>query len=56
MLLNRAEQLQDFESFDPGQCTMKRAKLVAFPKNNIVSDCSDGCWSGCIGTCRRFQH
>lgn len=56
MLFDKEQNFQGIESFDPSQCEMEKKKLDAFDKDEIAMGCSEGCWSGCIGSCRRSQH
>ncbi len=56
MVFNKEQDFQGIEGFNPSLCEMEKKKLDAFEKDDIAMGCSEGCWSGCIGSCRRFQH
>lgn len=56
MLFDKEKRFKGIESFDPSKCEMEKGKKETFEKDDVAMGCSEGCWSGCIGTCRRFQH
>lgn len=44
------------ESFDPEKCIIEQNKSQEFKNDEIAMGCNGNCYSGCDGTCRRFQH
>lgn len=56
MLFDENEKIKGIESFDPEKCKIEVKKIEKFEDDEVSMGCSEGCWSGCIGTCRRFQH
>ena len=56
MLFNEKQEITGIDSFDPTKCRMEAEKKMEFEKDDVAMGCSEGCWDGCIGSCRRFQH
>lgn len=43
-------------AFDPELCSIEKSKLVVFEHDEIAMGCCEGCWSGCIGSCKYNSH
>ena len=50
------EEEKCIECFDPSQCKMEEKCNSKFEKDEIAMGCSEGCWSGCIGSCKYNSH
>lgn len=56
MLFKTKKQLKGIESFDPEKCRVEKEQVIRFKADDIAMGCSEGCWSGCIGSCRYNSH
>ncbi len=56
MLFREDQKAKGIESFDPERCKVEKKRNAEFLKDEVAMGCTDGCWSGCIGSCRRSQH
>ena len=56
MIFGSDEQLKGIESFDPEKCAIEVKKLDIFENDEVAMGCCEGCWSGCIGSCRYNSH
>ena len=48
MLFDKKKRVKGIESFNPELCEVD--------KDEIAMGCSQGCWSGCIGSCKYNSH
>lgn len=56
MLFSKDQKKKGIESFNPSKCVVEREKKMDIIDDEVAMGCSEGCWSGCIGSCRRFQN
>lgn len=56
MLFENNDDIKGIESFDPNLCYLEKNKLTIFAHDEVAMGCCEGCWSGCIGTCRYNSH
>lgn len=52
MLFDNNGAIKGIDAFDPDLCSEEKDKLTIFVHDEVAMGCCEGCWSGCIGTCR----
>lgn len=55
-LFNSENIMKGIEAFRPELCSIEKEKLEIFERDEVAMGCCEGCWSGCIGTCRYNSH
>lgn len=53
---SKEDGMNAIASFDPSLCEVNEGVTNVFEKDDVAMGCSQGCYSGCIGTCRRFKN
>ncbi len=56
MLFDKKKRVKGIESFNPELCEVEKEKHEVFDKDELAMGCSQGCWSGCIGSCKYNSH
>lgn len=56
MIFDNKDRVKGIECFDPSKCELEKTRLDIFENDEVAMGCCEGCWSGCIGTCRYNSH